>query len=142
MARRSGSRGSRARDERVRDESQRLGSETVESPPPSLLAVDESGVGEDAKVMANRWLRHAHGGGEVAHACFRGAREKAHDLEAYGIGKDAKRLRHPVGLIGRKRRGPQRGATRVQLGDLLPHNDILTTVDAYVNISTRIDTCF
>jgi hypothetical protein len=105
-----------------------------------LLAVDESGVGEDAKVMANRWLRHADGGGEVTHARFRGAREKTHDLEAYGIGKDAKRFRHAVGLIGRERRRPQRGATRVELGDLFSHSDILTTVDACVNVSTPIDT--
>jgi hypothetical protein len=105
-----------------------------------LLAVDESGVGEDAEVMANRWLRHADSGGEVTHAGFGGAREKAHDLETYGIGKDAERLRHAAGLIGGERRGPQRGATRVQLGDLLPHGDILTAVDAYVNVSTRIDT--
>jgi hypothetical protein len=106
-----------------------------------LLTVDESGVGEDAKVMAHRWLGHADGGGEVTHAGFRGAREKAHDLETYGIGKDAERLRHAAGLMGGERRRPKRGATRVQLGDLLPHGDILTTVDAYVNVSTRIDTC-
>jgi hypothetical protein len=105
-----------------------------------LLAVDESGVGEDAKVMAHRWLGHADGGGEVTHAGFRGAREKAHDLETYGIGKDAERLRHAAGLMGGERRRPKRGATRVQLGDLLPHGDILTTVDACVNVSTRVDT--
>jgi hypothetical protein len=86
-----------------------------------LLPVDESGVGEDPKVMAHRWLRYADGGGEVTHAGFRGAREKAHDLETDGIGKDAERVRHAVGLIGGERRRPQRGATRVQLGDLLPH---------------------
>jgi hypothetical protein len=106
-----------------------------------LLAVDESSVGEDAKVMANRWLRHADSGGEVTHAGFRGAREKAHDLETYGVGKDAERLRHAAGLIGREGRRSQRGATRVQLGDLLPHGYILTTVDACVNVSTPIDTC-
>jgi hypothetical protein len=105
-----------------------------------LLAFDESGVGEDAKVMANRWLRHADGGGEVTHARFRSAREKAHDLETYGIGKDAERLRHAACLVGRKRRGPQRGATRVQLGDLPPHGDILTAVDACVNVSMPVDT--
>jgi hypothetical protein len=105
-----------------------------------LLAIDESGVGEDAKVMANRWLRHADGGGEVTHARFRSAREKTHELETYGIGEDAQRLCHASRLIGRKRRGPQRRATRVQLGDLLPHSDILTMVDACVNVSTRIDT--
>lgn len=137
---RSGSCGSRARDERVRDEAQRFGSEPVESPPPSLLAVDDSGVGEDAKVMANRWLRHADGGREVTHARFRSAREKAHDPETYGIGKDAERLRHAARLVGRKRRGPQRGATRIQLGDLPPHGDILTAVDACVNVSTPVDT--
>lgn len=71
--------------------------------------------------MAHRWLGHADGGGEVADARFRSAREKAHDPEAYGIGKDAKRCRHAVGLIGRERRGPEGGATRVELGDLLPH---------------------
>jgi hypothetical protein len=105
-----------------------------------LLAVDESGVGEDAEVMANRWLRHADRGGEVTHAGFRGAREKTHDLETHRIGKDAERLRHAASLIGRERRRSQRGATRVQLGDLLPHGDILTTVDACVNVSTPVDT--
>jgi hypothetical protein len=106
-----------------------------------LLPVDESGVGEDPKVMAHRWLRYPDGGGEVTYAGFRRAREKAHDLETYGIGKDAERFRHAAGLIGGERGRPQRGATRVQLGDLLPHGDILTTVDASVNVSTRIDTC-
>ncbi len=50
-------------DERLCHKPERLGAQTVVGPPSALLALDETSVREDPKVVADGWLRHPDRGG-------------------------------------------------------------------------------
>jgi hypothetical protein len=106
-----------------------------------LLSLEESGVCQDLQVMADRRLTELQRRCEVANACFAAVsrRDEAEKTETGRIGYHSECCRHLFGLCPAERSRKDLGAAL--LGDDLDelHGDILTTVDAYVNVSTLVD---
>lgn len=120
---------------------QALGYHPVVRPSPALLSFEEPRVGEDLQVVTHRGLTQPKGFCQVADARLRPfrVRDQTQEAKAGGISHHSQRCSYLLRLV-RAEGSPQHLGAAL-LGDDLDelHGDILTNVDASVNVSSSVD---